>query len=623
MVKIKQILTNKLRSSFFQLTSTVSYYSYNQVLSAFTDELAHMLDTNCGLIIYNNWLHEFELVSGTGKVACVNQMVQMDYDLFRQLSVFGKTEKSFTNEDIVVDQTSEMNLYTLPLKSVNNMTKYLFISIKKESPYNNLLSIIKEETENFLRIISYYYINKTNNKINEYLRKIGLKFSSITNLTDVLEETIQSLEEFYPDFSYYLMLAQDYEVDQQLPIKRIEYNNEECVSADAFMKSTTQLEYGKDNNETNLYVPLKGSQGTYGVLHIIAHHFIDFPEREIDFINKFAETSGKAIENAILYENSNHLVRDLKLINKVTHKLNMNLQQTEIVSIIKEQVIDICSPTQIGFVFTNQEFNSTQILEESSSYFKSEQGHSFIKYLTTQIGKSHEAIFNSDFQRNFKQLPYRSLIAIPMINENIMNGFVVIMHEKDSFFSFSNFKLLQSLIQHSTLTLSNSLLKERLQQSVITDYLTKLYSRKYLDDLLHKHMETDQKGTLVLFDIDDFKKINDTYGHYIGDKVITQVAAIIKRHSRQGDIPTRWGGEEIAIYLPNVGLAIGVQLARRISKKVAKLTDPHVTISSGVASWDTSRKDSVTELFIRADQALYEAKSQGKNKVVTEKVRKF
>lgn len=621
-MEYKQILTNKLRSVFFELTSTVSNYSYNKILSTFTDELGHILDTNCGLIIYNNWLHEFELVSGIGKVACVNQMLQMDYDLFQQLSVVDITNSTLTNEDIIVDQTTDLNLYSLPLKSVSNMTKYLFIAFEKDSPYNSLLSIIKEETENFLRIISYYYVNKRNNKTNKYLRKIGSNFSSITNLTDVLEEIIKSLGEVYPDYSYYLMLAQDYEVDQKLPVKRIEYNDGNQLSTYVFMTGETRVQFGRKSKETNLYVPLKGNQGTYGVLHIIVHRFIDFPDHEIDFINKFAETSGKAIENAILYESSNHLVQDLKLINKVTHKLNMSLQHTEVVSIIKEQVTDICAPSQMGFVFTDKEFNSFQILDESSAYFKSEQGHSFIKYLATQIGKSREAIFNSNFQRIYKQLPYRSLIAIPMINEDIMNGFIVFMHEKESFFSFSTFKLLQSLIQHSTLTLSNSLLKEQLQESVITDYLTKLYSRKYLDDLLHTHMENDQQGTLVLFDIDDFKKINDTYGHYIGDKVIIQVADIIMTHSRQDDIPTRWGGEEIAIYLPNVGLDIGVQLAKRINSKVAQLTDPHVTLSSGVASWNTNRKDSVTELFIRADQALYEAKSQGKNQVVTEKITK-
>src|SRR5699024_11567597 len=131
---------------------------------------------------------------------------------------------------------------------------------------------------------------------------------------------------------------------------------------------------------------------------------------------------------------------------------------------------------------------------------------------------------------------------------------ITVLHERKTYFTCESFKLGQSLIHHATLALVNAVLREKLEKAVITDYLTGLYSRKYLDKMFNKHMKKDKQGTLILFDIDDFKKINDKYGHNIGDEVIIAVAKIIKNSISDQDIAARWGGEEFAIYLPHVGL---------------------------------------------------------------------
>src|SRR5699024_6030326 len=99
----------------------------------------------------------------------------------------------------------------------------------------------------------------------------------------------------------------------------------------------------------------------------------------------------------------------------------------------------------------------------------------------------------------------------------------IILHNEQSYFTFVRFKLVQSLIQQSTISLLNCMLREELEQAVITDYLTTLYSRSFLDKKIGQHLEWDDSGVLILFDIDDFKNINDLYGHYIGDEVIIQV----------------------------------------------------------------------------------------------------
>src|SRR5690625_3972450 len=184
------------------------------------------------------------------------------------------------------------------------------------------------------------------------------------------------------------------------------------------------------------------------------------------------------------------------------------------------------------------------------------------------------------------------------------------------YFSFETFKFFQSLIQHYTLTVSNTMLKNRLEEAVITDYLTRLYSRNYLDEMIEKHMLEKGKGVLVLFDIDDFKEINDTYGHSVGDEVIIQIARTIQKHIYPSEIAARWGGEELALYLPDKTAEKGYLRAKHILSEVEKMTNPQVTLSCGIAAWKGTYLNTVRQLFNRADEALYQAKHLGKNQIV-------
>ncbi len=129
-------------------------------------------------------------------------------------------------------------------------------------------------------------------------------------------------------------------------------------------------------------------------------------------------------------------------------------------------------------------------------------------------------------------------------------------------------------------------------------------------------MSNDRKGAFILIDIDNFKRINDRYGHQVGDQVLQQIASIIKSHLYGTDIAARWGGEEIVVYLPNRGLQEGLELAEQLVRRIEKETRPQATISCGVSSWEEGTRDSPRKLFRRADKALYQAKALGKNRAM-------
>lgn len=172
-----------------------------------------------------------------------------------------------------------------------------------------------------------------------------------------------------------------------------------------------------------------------------------------------------------------------------------------------------------------------------------------------------------------------------------------------------------------------------LEKDLIHDALTGLKTRAFLEEELEVYLATiaqNEKGkrkewfgfkhvSIVFFDIDKFKNINDTYGHDTGDIILRKVAETIQSELRTGDTAARWGGEEMVVSLLGAGEKDALGKAEQVRKKVEALSfqeapELRLTISSGVASSEEGM--SVAELVKRADRALYVAKNFGRNKVV-------
>lgn len=179
-------------------------------------------------------------------------------------------------------------------------------------------------------------------------------------------------------------------------------------------------------------------------------------------------------------------------------------------------------------------------------------------------------------------------------------------------------KLLQDELKHS-----NELLKELSN----TDPLTQLFNRRYMMEVLEKEIQrTFRKGSpisLIIMDIDHFKKVNDVYGHQQGDTVLVNVAGLVKRHLRSYDVAARYGGEEFVGILPETPLDEAMVVAERVRVAVQQLTFAHklqtlkITISMGVATYPGPGVDSIDDIIRVADEALYRAKSEGRNRVIT------
>jgi diguanylate cyclase (GGDEF)-like protein len=166
---------------------------------------------------------------------------------------------------------------------------------------------------------------------------------------------------------------------------------------------------------------------------------------------------------------------------------------------------------------------------------------------------------------------------------------------------------------------------EEIYRLTTIDGLTQVFNRRYFVETLEREIGRAQRYrrdlSLIMFDIDHFKQVNDTYGHLAGDYVLKQLASVIKTRIRREDVLARYGGEEFGIILPEIDRHNSMQFAEKVRKLVEKAefrfedTQIPVTVSVGVATLIGEQED-VTEFIKLADDNLYAAKQAGRNQVV-------
>ncbi len=217
----------------------------------------------------------------------------------------------------------------------------------------------------------------------------------------------------------------------------------------------------------------------------------------------------------------------------------------------------------------------------------------------------------------------REVAILPIIYRDSVLG--VMMLASMAPFRTNELSLLESMINQIAIVLENALAHEKVAQLSITDTLTGVYNRRYLAQRLEEefrisHRHHSPLSTLIV-DIDHFKKINDEFGHQIGDEALIRVAKSLKEHIRDSDLLARFGGEEFVLILPHTPQKDAMIVAEKLRKTIASLViesmgDHKITISIGVATMPDLNIENSDELLGAADRALYLAKEQGRNRVI-------
>lgn len=179
-------------------------------------------------------------------------------------------------------------------------------------------------------------------------------------------------------------------------------------------------------------------------------------------------------------------------------------------------------------------------------------------------------------------------------------------------------QLLEQMVSERTQELTNAL--QKIEMTAVTDNLTGIYNRRKFDDVLGYEIQRVKRFgepfSIILGDIDRFKKVNDKHGHLVGDEVLKMISRLLKNNLRQVDILARWGGEEFIVLLPETAGNEAVKTAEKLRKLVKNSQNDYrvfLTMSFGVAEYLLG--DSVDSLLKKADLALYKAKGKGRNRV--------
>jgi diguanylate cyclase (GGDEF)-like protein len=195
-------------------------------------------------------------------------------------------------------------------------------------------------------------------------------------------------------------------------------------------------------------------------------------------------------------------------------------------------------------------------------------------------------------------------------------------------FSQRQRELFEYLTNQAVISIENVDLHEQVQRQAVTDELTGLFNHRRFQEVITAEVERTrrfgQELGLIMLDIDDFKRVNDSFGHLQGDLVLKEVARALRESSREIDEPARYGGEEMAVALPQTGLEGAYEFAERVRQRIERLQIPllegggtlRVTASFGAASLPDSAKIDKDALVAAADAALYRAKRSGKNRTV-------
>jgi diguanylate cyclase (GGDEF)-like protein len=218
-----------------------------------------------------------------------------------------------------------------------------------------------------------------------------------------------------------------------------------------------------------------------------------------------------------------------------------------------------------------------------------------------------------------------SWLGVPMRGQSV-DGIISIGAYHPNAFDRGDLELLTALAQHAAQALDNTFEHEQVELRSQTDSLTGVYNHGSFLRLLQEHLDNasleGRSVGLIMLDVDNFKRYNDTYGHLVGDEVLTALTGELKKHVKRSDAVGRWGGEEFVISVPGTTAPQTRQIATRIQHAVSALVVgapdgtriPAPTVSQGIALFPEEAK-SLGGLIHLADQRLYSAKERGRNQI--------
>lgn len=383
-----------------------------------------------------------------------------------------------------------------------------------------------------------------------------------------------------------------------------------------------------------LGVPLKVDDKVIGMMAIDSSNENHFSEENIRIVSSFADHVAVAIDNAQLYQLANQAIQKRVVLYDVSQQILTFKTDHDQVLEATYNAVKRLMPCFAFMIATgeqqSEEINATFIQNEHSEpkRVQIKTSGDIIEHVFCE-GKTMLDNYISGqediVQHVEMNAPVHSVLAVPMKSGGRVIGLMASFCKHDDAFTSDDKELLELLAAYAAIAIDNAQLLAEVGKLAITDALTRLPNRRAFDTELDKEVSRAVRYghpiSLLMLDIDDFKVLNDTQGHLVGDEHLQMIAELIRSNLRETDTAYRYGGEEFTLLLPNTDLQGAVNLAERIRTSVeASSPDgkrrPGFTISVGAAEMPLQAMTAM-ELLRAADDAMFTAKNMGKNKTCT------
>lgn len=389
-------------------------------------------------------------------------------------------------------------------------------------------------------------------------------------------------------------------------------------------------------------IPLIIQNELIGVIYIGDKNPNSFTNEHLQSVSHLVNASAIAIKSALLFEDQENAlnmqqkinkqldsrIKEISLISDFGRALGSTLHLKETLNIIADSAKNILNyQSCVIFLLEGEgeakKFISKQITSPYKQYFK-EMKANYKEGLLGWVYNNKKVLLLEDTKDSVLGTlieEEHSVVISPLIVENQTIGVIYFGAPVPYSFNGDMLSFVISISYQAAMAIKNAQFYERIAALAITDGITGLYTHRYFQERLEESVKWaaryNKPVSLIFIDLDHFKQFNDTLGHPAGDKILTEVAEILKTYTRETDLVCRYGGDEFAIVLMDIGKEKAFEIAERIRGGFLTALSKYcvqITGSIGVATFPDDAKTKV-DLILKADIATYKSKHEGKNRV--------
>ncbi|HXW90198.1 MAG TPA: sensor domain-containing diguanylate cyclase [Terriglobales bacterium] len=382
------------------------------------------------------------------------------------------------------------------------------------------------------------------------------------------------------------------------------------------------------NTRSELAIPLMVRDQVVGVLDCQSENVNHFDAETVDLLTLFSTQASIALENARLYSSERRRASQLEAINVIAKQMTVVLDQPELLAKVCRLIQETFAVPQVSLLLRDERDEEELVLKASHGTLTAGvQVGECLPLRNTPWGRAFETakpLPEDDVTQgeNGRFFPgSASRMSIPLVSYGQALGVLVLTSDRKRAFNPNDAQPLESVADICATAIQNAIYVERVRKLAYLDGLTGIFNRRFFEFRITEEIERVRRfGSsmgVIMIDIDQFKRLNDEFGHLLGDEVLRQVASILHQQVRRFDIVCRYGGEEFVVLLLQTSPQHSLQVAEKLLRMVENWQFPGVpravTISAGAANYPEhgSTRD---ELVEAADRALYAAKQAGRNR---------